>query len=53
VPDCELAAAQFLDSCKSTIFQALLFNARERASDERIAYVVATAVSTFLAAYRR
>jgi AcrR family transcriptional regulator len=53
VPDCELAAAQFLDSCKSTIFQALLFNAHERASDERIAYVVATAVRTFLAAYRR
>jgi AcrR family transcriptional regulator len=53
VPDCELAAAQFLDSCKSTIFQALLFNARERASDERVAYVVARAVKTFLAAYKR
>jgi AcrR family transcriptional regulator len=53
VPDCELAAAQFLDSCKSTIFQPLLFNARERASDERVAYVVARAVKTFMAAYKR
>ncbi len=53
VPDCELAAAQFLDSCKSTTFQPLLLNARERASEERIKYVVATAVRTFLAAYRR
>jgi len=53
VPDCELAAAQFLDSCKSTTFQPLLLNARERASEERIAHVVATAVRTFLAAYRR
>jgi AcrR family transcriptional regulator len=53
IPDCELAAAQFLDSCKSTIFQALLFNARERANDERVAYVVARAVKTFLAAYKR
>jgi AcrR family transcriptional regulator len=53
VPDCELAAAQFLDSCKSTTFQPLLLNARERASEERIKHVVATAVRTFLAAYRR
>jgi AcrR family transcriptional regulator len=53
VPDCELAAAQFLDSCKSTLFPPLLSNAAERPSDERIEYVVARAVKTFLAAYKR
>jgi AcrR family transcriptional regulator len=53
VPDCELAAAQFLDSCKSTTFFPVLANAAERPSDERIDYVVASAVRTFLAAYKR
>ena len=53
VEDCELAAAQFLDSCQSTTFKPMLFNASERVSDERIDHVVATAVRTFLAAYRR
>ena len=53
VPDCELAAAQFLDSCKSTLFAPLLANAAGRPSDERIEYVVARAVRTFLAAYQR
>ena len=52
VPDCELAAAQFLDSCKSTTLQPLLLNARERPSEERIDHVVTRAVKTFLAAYR-
>jgi AcrR family transcriptional regulator len=53
IDDCELAAAQFLDSCAATIFRPLLFNAREVPSEERMAHVVATAVRTFLAAYRR
>ena len=53
IEDCELAAAQFLDSCQSTTFKPMLFNASERPSDERIDHVVATAVRTFLAAYRR
>jgi hypothetical protein len=53
IPDCELAAAQFLDSCKSTTFQPLLLNAAGRPSDARIEHVVTTAVRTFLAAYRR
>ncbi len=53
VPDCEVAAAQFLDSCKSMTLQPLLLNAVERPSEERVAHVVATAVRTFLAAYRR
>jgi AcrR family transcriptional regulator len=53
VADCELAAAQFLDSCKSTAFTPLMFNAAGPPDDARIEYVVATAVRTFLAAYRR
>lgn len=52
VPDCELAAAQFLDSCKSTTLLPLLMNAADRPSAERVDHVVATAVRTFLAAYR-
>jgi len=52
VPDCELAAAQFLDSCKSTTFFSVVANAAGRPSDERINYVVDRAVRTFLAAYR-
>jgi AefR-like transcriptional repressor, C-terminal domain len=50
--DCEVAAAQFLDSCHSTIFKALLFNASDPPSEERIDHVVDIAVRTFLAAYR-
>jgi hypothetical protein len=53
VDDCEVAAAQFLDSCKSMTLQPLLLNAVERPSEERVSHVVATAVRTFLAAYRR
>lgn len=53
VPDCELAAAQFLDSCKSTTFYPLLSNAAGRPTAARIEHVVATAVRNFLAAYRR
>ena len=53
VEDCELAAAQFLDSCQSTTFKPLLFNAAGLPTDAHIEHVVATAVRTFLAAYRR
>lgn len=53
VPDCELAAAQFLDSCKSTTFPLLLFNVADQVSEERIDHVVKTAVRTFLAAHVR
>jgi hypothetical protein len=53
VEDCELAAAQFLDSCQSTTFKPLLFNATGLPTKQRIDYVVAWAVETFLTAYRR
>ena len=53
IEDCEVAAAQFLDSCQSTTFKPLLFNAADPPSEERINHVVGIAVRTFLAAYRR
>jgi AcrR family transcriptional regulator len=52
IDDCELAAAQFLDACQSTVFKPVLFNFREAPGEERIAYVVGVAVKTFMAAYR-
>jgi AcrR family transcriptional regulator len=53
IDDCEVAAAQFLDSCLSTTFKPLLFNAGDAPPDERINHVVGIAVRTFLAAYAR
>ena len=53
IDDCEIAAAQFLDSCHATIFRPMLFNAGDVPSEERTNYVVSVAVRTFMAAYRR
>jgi AcrR family transcriptional regulator len=50
--DCEVAAAQFIDSCLSLTFKPLLFNSAGPPSDAQITYVVDTAVRTLLAAYR-
>jgi AcrR family transcriptional regulator len=52
VDDCEIAAAQFLDACQSTMFKPLIFNAGGPPSEERIAHVVGIAVRTFVAAYK-
>ena len=52
IDDCEVAAAQFLESCRATIFKRLLFNTGEAPTDAHITHVVAIAVRTFLAAYR-
>ncbi len=52
VEDCEIAAAQFLDACQSTLFKPVLFNFSAPPSPERIEHVVKIAVRTFLAAYR-
>src|SRR5262245_4167780 len=51
IPDIEVAAAQFLDSCQSTMFKPLIFNFGGPPTDERINHVVGVAVRTFLAAY--
>jgi AcrR family transcriptional regulator len=52
IDDTEVAAAQFLDSCQSTMFKPLIFNAGGAPSEERMAHVVGIAVRTFLAAYK-
>jgi AcrR family transcriptional regulator len=52
VDDCELAAAQFLDSCQSTWFKQLLFNFTDLPSHARVAQIVGTAVRMFMATYR-
>ena len=52
VEDCEIAAAQFLDACQSTMFKPVLFNFAPPPSEERIAHVVGIAVRVFMAAYR-
>jgi AcrR family transcriptional regulator len=52
IEDCEIAAAQFLDACQSTMFKPIMFGAAEPPTDARVQTVVGTAVQTFLAAYR-
>ena len=52
IEDCEIAAAQFIDSCSATLFKPILFNCGTAPTAERIAHVVKIAVRTFLAAYR-
>lgn len=51
--DCEVAAAQFIDSCVSLSFRPMLFNFAGPPSDEQIVRIVGIAVRTFLAAYAR
>jgi AcrR family transcriptional regulator len=51
IDDCEIAAAQFLDACQSTLFKPVLFNFGPPPTVERIKYVVGIAVRTFIAAY--
>jgi AcrR family transcriptional regulator len=51
VEDAEVAAAQFLDACQSTLFKPVLFNFRDAPGRDRVAYVVGIAVKAFLAAY--
>ena len=52
VDDCEVAAAQFIESCHATMFKPLLFNFGPPPTPERIDHVVGIAVRTFMAAYR-
>jgi AcrR family transcriptional regulator len=52
VDDAEVAAAQFLDSCQSTLFKPMLLNFSDAPERDRIDHVVGIAVRTFLAAYR-
>jgi AcrR family transcriptional regulator len=52
VEDCEVAAAQFIDSCLATVFKPILFNFGSTPALERIEHVVKIAVRAFMAAYR-
>jgi AcrR family transcriptional regulator len=51
VGDCEVAAAQFLESCQATLFKPVLFNFAPAPGKQRIDHVVGIAVRTLLAAY--
>jgi AcrR family transcriptional regulator len=51
--DCEVSAAQFIDSCVATTFKPMLFHDAGPPSDERVAHVVGMAVRAFLTTYRR
>jgi AcrR family transcriptional regulator len=51
VDDCEVAAAQFLDACQSTLFKPVLFNFSPPPQEDAIAHVVGIAVRTFMRAY--
>ncbi len=53
IEDVEVAAAQFLDACQSTMFKPLVFNFAPPPDEERINHVVGIAVGTFMAAYGR
>jgi AcrR family transcriptional regulator len=53
IDDIEVASAQFLDACQSTLFKPVLFNFAPPPSPDRIAQVVGIAVRAFMAAYAR
>lgn len=50
--DCEVAVAQFIDSCLSMTYKPTLFNAAGAPDEDCITRVVSMAVGTYLAAYR-
>jgi AcrR family transcriptional regulator len=51
IEDCEVAAAQFMESCHAMTLKPVMLNFGPPPSPERIAYVVGIAVKTFMAAY--
>jgi AcrR family transcriptional regulator len=52
IEDCDVVAAQFIETCHATMFKPMLFNFAPPPSQERIDHVVGIAVRAFLAAYR-
>ena len=52
IDDCGLAASQFMEVCKASLFLPFVFQAAPAPSAERIAEVVDSATRMFLAAYR-
>ena len=52
IPDCQLAASQFMQMCQASLFMPFIFQAAPAPSTERIAQVVESATRMFLAGYR-
>ena len=52
IDDCDLAASQFMELSKASLFLPFVFQAAPPPSEERIAEVVDSATRMFLAAYR-
>jgi AcrR family transcriptional regulator len=52
IEDCRLAASQFMEVCKASLFLPFVFQAAPAPSAVRIAEVVDSATRMFLAAYR-
>jgi AcrR family transcriptional regulator len=51
VEDCEVAAAQFMESCHATMLKPMMLNFAPPPTPERIEHVVRIAVKAFMAAY--
>lgn len=51
IPDCQLAASQFVLMCQATLFLPFIFQAAPAPSPERMREVIGSAVRMFLAAY--
>jgi AcrR family transcriptional regulator len=52
IDNCHLAASQFMEVCKATLFLPFVFQAAPAPSSERIDEVIDSATRMFLAAYR-
>jgi AcrR family transcriptional regulator len=53
IPDCQLAASQFMNMCQASLFLPFIFQAAPPPSTERMAQVVESAAQMFLAGYRK
>ncbi len=51
IEDCEVAAAQFMESCHATMLKPMMLNFAPPPTPERIEHVVRIAVKVFMAAY--
>ncbi|MBB4360929.1 AcrR family transcriptional regulator [Bradyrhizobium sp. CIR18] len=52
IDDCDLAASQFMELCKASLFLPFVFQAAPAPSEERMTEVVDSATRMFLAAYK-
>ena len=52
IEDCDLAASQFMELCKASLFLPFVFQAAPPPSEERMTEVIDSATRMFLAAYK-